>query len=93
MGGIFRAHTARSESHIQQNASREVATTSPPFHNEPYRASSSGVGNSGNNNIAANLHRFASSYDGRHFLLSPRGVTRLDGAPGKKQVWRPHVRT
>jgi len=23
----------------------------------------------------------------------PRGVTRLDGARGKKQVWRPHVRT
>ena len=24
---------------------------------------------------------------------SSRGVTRLDGAQGKKQVWRPHVRT
>jgi len=24
---------------------------------------------------------------------SPRGVTRLDGARGKKQVWHPHVRT
>jgi len=25
--------------------------------------------------------------------LTTRGVTRLDGARGKKQVWRPHVRT
>jgi len=24
---------------------------------------------------------------------TPKGVTRLDGARGKKQVWRPHVRT
>jgi len=24
---------------------------------------------------------------------APKGVTRLDGARGKKQVWRPHVRT
>ena len=26
-------------------------------------------------------------------VLADRGVTRLDGAGGKKQVWRPHVRT
>jgi len=25
--------------------------------------------------------------------LEPRGVTRLDRVQGKKQVWRPHVRT
>ena len=24
---------------------------------------------------------------------TPKGVTRLDDARGKKQVWRPHVRT
>ena len=32
----------------------------------------------------------------RHFgktIVMCRGVTRLDGAKGKKQVWRPHVRT
>jgi len=26
-------------------------------------------------------------------LLTDRGVTRIDGARGKKQLWRPHVRT
>jgi len=26
-------------------------------------------------------------------ILLPRGVTTLVGARGKKQVWRPHVRT
>jgi len=32
--------------------------------------------------------------DGGGFAgLTARGVTRLDGTWGKKQVWRPHVRT
>jgi len=26
-------------------------------------------------------------------IVAFRGVTRLNGARGKKQVWRPHVRT
>jgi len=38
MGDILRAHPARGESHIQRNANREVATTSPPFYNDPYRS-------------------------------------------------------
>ena len=29
----------------------------------------------------------------RSIWITVRGVTRLDGARGKKQVWRPHVRT
>ena len=27
------------------------------------------------------------------YWITARGITRLDGARGKKQVWRPHVRT
>ena len=38
MGVILRAHPVRGESHIQCNASGEVATTSPPFHNKPHRS-------------------------------------------------------
>jgi len=33
---ILRAHPVRGESHIQRNATGEVATTSPPFNNEPH---------------------------------------------------------
>jgi len=29
----------------------------------------------------------------RGVLITARGVTRLDGARGKKQVWHPHVQT
>ena len=36
-GVVLRAHSVRGEPHIQRNASREVATTSPPFYNEPHR--------------------------------------------------------
>ena len=38
MGVVLRAHPVRGESHIQCNASGEVATTSPPFHNKPHRS-------------------------------------------------------
>jgi len=38
MGVVLRAHPVRGESHIQCNANREVATTSPPFYNEPPRS-------------------------------------------------------
>jgi len=38
MSVILRAHLVRGESHIQRNANREVATTSPPFYNEPHRS-------------------------------------------------------
>jgi len=38
MGDVLRAHPVCGESHIQRNANREVATTSPPFHNEPHRS-------------------------------------------------------
>jgi len=33
---VLRAHLICGESHIQCNASREVATTSPPFYNESH---------------------------------------------------------
>ena len=36
-GVILRAHPIRGESHSNRNTSREVATTSPPFYNEPHR--------------------------------------------------------
>jgi len=38
MGVIFRAHPIRGESHIQRNANRGVATTFPPFYNEPHQS-------------------------------------------------------
>jgi len=34
----LRAHPARGESHNQRNTTGEVATTSPPFYNEPHRS-------------------------------------------------------
>jgi len=37
-GAILRAHPVSGESHNQSNATGEVATTSPPFHNEPHRS-------------------------------------------------------
>ena len=41
MGVILRAHSVRGESRIHRNASGEVATSSPPFYNEPHRSQSS----------------------------------------------------
>jgi len=38
MGVNLRAHPVCGESHIQRNANQEVATTSPPFYNEPHRS-------------------------------------------------------
>ena len=35
---VFRVHPIRGESHIECNATGEVATTSPPFYNEPHRS-------------------------------------------------------
>jgi len=37
-GVILQAHPVRGESHNQHNATGEVATTSPPFYNEPHRS-------------------------------------------------------
>jgi len=37
-GVILHAHPVRGESHNQHNATEEVATTSPPFYNEPQRS-------------------------------------------------------
>jgi len=37
-GVILHAHPVRGESHNQRNATGEVATTSPPFYNEPHRS-------------------------------------------------------
>jgi len=36
-GVILHAHPVRGESHNQRNTTGEVATTSPPFYNEPHR--------------------------------------------------------
>ena len=36
-GVILHAHTVPGESYNQRNATGEVATTSPPFYNEPHR--------------------------------------------------------
>jgi len=35
---VLHAHPVQGESHNQRNATGEVATTSPPFHNEPHRS-------------------------------------------------------
>jgi len=37
-GVILHAYPVRGESSNQRNATGEVATTSPPFHNEPHRS-------------------------------------------------------
>ena len=37
-GVILHAHPFRGESHNQRNTTEEVATTSPPFYNEPHRS-------------------------------------------------------
>jgi len=37
-GFILHAHPVRGESLNQRNATGEVATTSPPFYNEPHRS-------------------------------------------------------
>ena len=37
-GVIFHAHPVRDESHNQRNTTGEVATTSPPFCNDPHRS-------------------------------------------------------
>jgi len=37
-GVILHAYPVRGESHNQRNATGEVATTSPPFYNEPHRS-------------------------------------------------------
>jgi len=37
-GVILHAHPVRGESHNQRNTTGEVATTSPPFYNEPHRS-------------------------------------------------------
>jgi len=38
MGVVRHAHSVRSKPHIQHNASGEVATTCPPFYNEPHQS-------------------------------------------------------
>jgi len=35
---VLRAHPVRGESHNQRNTTREVATTSPHFYNEPHQS-------------------------------------------------------
>ena len=37
-GVVLHAHPVRGESYNQRNATGEVPTTSPPFHNEPHRS-------------------------------------------------------
>jgi len=37
-GVVLHAHPVRGESHNQRNTTGEVATTSPPFYNEPHRS-------------------------------------------------------
>jgi len=37
-GVILHAHPVRGESHNERNTTGEVATTSPPFYNEPHRS-------------------------------------------------------
>jgi len=37
-GVVLHTHPIRGESHNQRNTTGKVATTSPPFHNEPHRS-------------------------------------------------------
>jgi len=37
-GVVLHAHPVRGESHNQRYTTEEVATTSPPFYNDPHRS-------------------------------------------------------
>jgi len=65
---VLRAHPVRDESHKQRNTTGEVATTSPPFYNEPHPSHILCV--------KAELRTTSTSWSQHHFLRSeiPNGM-------------------
>jgi len=76
---VLCAHLVRDESHNQRNATREVATTSPPFYNEPHRSLVLCV--------KADLRTTSTSWSQHHFIAigNPERHVRKASHRGSKQ--------
>jgi len=70
---ILRTHPVHVESHNQRNATGEVATTSPPFYNEPHRSHVLYV--------KAEFGPTSTSWSQHHFVEVSRSVTH------KHELW------
>jgi len=75
-GDVFLAHPVLGESHIQRNTTGEVATTSPPFYNEPHVFC-----------VKAELGTTFTSWSQHHFVAigNPEGHMRKALHRGSKQ--------
>jgi len=78
-GVILHAHPIRGESHNQRNTTGEVATTSPPFCNEPHRSHVLCV--------KAELDTTSTSWSQHHFVAigNPERHVRKASHRGSKQ--------
>jgi len=78
-GVILHAHSVRGESHNQRNITGEVATTSPPFYNEPHRPHVL--------RVKAELHTTFTSWSQHHFVAigNPKRDVRKASHHGSKQ--------
>ena len=76
---VLRAHPVRGESHNQRNTTGEVATTSPPFHNEPHRSHVRCV--------KAELGTTSTSWSQHHFVAigNPKRYVRKASHRGSQQ--------
>jgi len=76
---ILHAHPVRGESHDQRNTTGEVATTSPPFYNEPHRSHVLCV--------KADLGTTSTSWSQHHFVVirNPEWHVRKASHHGSKQ--------
>jgi len=76
---ILHAHPICGESHNQRNTAREVATTSPPFCNEPHRSHVLCV--------KAELCTTSTSWSQHHFVVigNPEQYVRKSAHRGSKQ--------
>ena len=81
-GVILHAHPVRGESHNQRNTTGEVATTSPPFYNEPHRSHVLCV--------KAELRMSFTPWSQHHFIAigNPEQHVRKASHCGRKQQWR-----
>jgi len=76
---VLRAHLIRGESHNQHNTTGGVATTSPPFYNEPHRSHVLCV--------KAELGTTSTSWSQQHFVAigNPERHVRKASQRGSKQ--------
>jgi len=79
-GIILHAHPVRGESHNQRITTGEVATTSPPFYNEPQRSHVLCV--------KAELGTTSTSWSQHHFVVigNPKWHVRKASHRGSKQL-------